>query len=126
MIIPIKTVEEMTETERRQYLETLIEDYVLVDQDGNGISPDEFLNEVPVDELLKKHRNRRPKAKDRNYFKRRELAEKTGLHENTIGKMFWNDPHVIKRTFSGRNRKTYTTMLISRAAAKRRFPDLEI
>ena len=63
MIIPIKTVEEMTETERRQYLETLIEDYVLVDQDGNGVSPEEFLNEVPVDELLK-HRTRRPKAQD--------------------------------------------------------------
>jgi hypothetical protein len=125
MIIPVKTVEEMTEIERRQYLESLIEDYVLIDQDGNGISPEEFLNEVPVDELLK-HRNRRPKAKDRDYFTRRELGEKTGLHENTIGKIFWNDPRVIKRTYSGRNRKTYTTMLISRAAAKRRFPDLEI
>ena len=125
MIIPIKTVEEMTEKERRQYVESLIEDYVLVDQDGNGVSPEEFLNEVSVNELLK-HRTRRPKAEDRDYFKRRELAEKTGLHENTIGKMFWNDPHVIKRTFSGRNRKTYTTMLISKAAAKRRFPDLEI
>jgi len=125
MIIPIKTVEEMTEKERRQYVESLIEDYVLVDQDGNGVSPEEFLNEVSVNELFK-HRTRRPKAEDRDYFKRRELAEKTGLHENTIGKMFWNDPHVIKRTFSGRNRKTYTTMLISRAAAKRRFPDLEI
>jgi hypothetical protein len=126
MIIPIKTVEEMTENERRQYLESLIEDYVLVDQHGNGVSPEEFLNEVPMDEILKKHRKRRPRAEDRDYFKRRELAEKTGLHENTIGKMFWNDPHVIKRTFSGRNRKTYTTMLISKAAAKRRFPDLEI
>ncbi len=126
MIIPIKTVEEMTAKERREYLEGLMEDYILVDQDGNGVSPEEFLNEVPVHELLKKHRNRRPRAEDRDYFKRRELAEKTGLHENTIGKMFWNDPHVIKRTFSGRNRKTYTTMLISRAAAKRRFPDLEI
>ena len=126
MIIPIKTVEEMTDNERRQYLESLIEDYILVDQHGNGVSPEEFLNEVPLDELLKKNRKRRPKANDRDYFTRRELAEKTGLHENTIGKMFWNDPHVIKRTFSGRNRKTYTTMLISRAAAKRRFPDLEV
>jgi hypothetical protein len=126
MIIPIKTVEEMTETERRQYLESLIEDYVLVDQDGNGVSPEEFLNEVPVDEILKKHRARRPKDKNRSYFTRREIAEKLGRHEDTVGKIFWNDPGVIKRTYSGRNRKTYTTMLISRAAAKRRFADLVI
>ena len=125
MIIPIKTVEEMTETERRQYLQTLIEDYVLVDQDGNGVTPEEFLNEVPVNELLK-HRTRRPKAQNRSYFTRREIAEKIGRHEDTVGKIFWNDPGVIKRVYSGRNRKTYTTMLISREAVKRRFPSLQI
>jgi len=125
MIIPIKTVEEMTETERRQYLETLIEDYVLVDQDGNGVSPDEFINEVPVDEILK-HRQRRPKDQNRDYFTRREIAEKTGRHPDTIGKLFWNDPGVVKQTHSGRNRRTYVTMLISKAAAKRRFPALDI
>jgi hypothetical protein len=125
MIIPVKTFEEMNETERREYLEGLIEDYVLADQDGNGVSSEEFLKEVPVDEILK-HRTRRPKAQNRDHFTRKEIAEKTGRHPDTIGKLFWNDPRVIKRTYSGRNRKTYTTMLISRAAAKRRFPDLEI
>ncbi len=125
MIIPIKTVEEMTETERRQYLESLIEDYLIVDQNGNDVSPEEFLNEVPLDELLKKH-PRHPTVKDRDYFTRKEIAEKTGRHPDTIGKMFRNDPGVIKRTYSGRNRKNYTTMLISREAVKRRFPALDI
>jgi hypothetical protein len=125
MIIPIKTVEEMTEQERREYLEGLIEDYVLADQDGNGVSPDEFLREVPVDEILK-HRTPHPKAKDRDYFTRKEIAEKTGRHPDTIGRMLWNDPGVVKQTHSGRNRRTYVTMLISKAAAKRRFPALDI
>jgi hypothetical protein len=118
----------MNETERREYLEGLIEDYVLADQDGNGVSPEEFINEVPIDEILKirKHRTRRPKAKDRDYFTRKEIAEKTGRHPDTIGRLFWNDPGVLKQTHSGRNRKTYTTMLISKAAAKRRFPALDI
>jgi hypothetical protein len=123
MIIPIKTVEEMTEKERRQYLEGLIEDYILVDQDGNGVSPEEFLKEVPVDEILK-HRTRRPKAQNRDYFTRKEIAEKTGRHPDTIGKLFWKDSGVIKQTHSGRNRRTYVTMLISRQAVKRRFPQL--
>jgi hypothetical protein len=128
MIIPIKTFEEMNETERREYLEGLIEDYVLADQDGNGVSPEEFINEVPIDEILKirKHRTRRPKAKDRDYFTRKEIAEKTGRHPDTIGRLFWNDPGVLKQTHSGRNRRTYVTMLISKAAAKRRFPALNI
>lgn len=126
MIIAIKTFEEMSPKEQREHLEELIEEYVLVDQDGNGVSSEEFLNEVPVRELLKKHQTRRTKDKNRSYFTRKEIADKLGRHEDTIGKMFWNDRGVIKRTYSGRNRKTYTTMLISRAAAKRRFPDLEI
>lgn len=125
MIIPIKTVEEMTEKERREYLEGLIEDYILTDQDGNDVSPEEFLNEVPVEEVLK-HRTRRPKAKDRDYFTRKEIAEKTGRHPDTIGKMFRNDPGVIKQVHAGRNRRTYVALLISKQAAKKRFPSLTI
>ena len=128
MIIPIKTIDEMTEKERREYLQGLIEDYVLADQDGNGVSSEEFINEVPIGEILKihKHRTRHPKAQNRDYFTRREIAEKTGRHPDTIGKLFWNDPGVKKDTHAGRNRRTYVTMLISRAAALKRFPGLQI
>jgi hypothetical protein len=31
----------------------LIEDYVLADQDGKGVSSEEFINEVSIDEILK-------------------------------------------------------------------------
>src|SRR5260370_9889499 len=126
MIIPIKTVEEMSEKERGEYLEGLIEDYVLADQDGNGVSSEEFINEVPIGEILKirKHRTRHPKAQNRDYFTRQEIAEKTGRNPDTIGKLFWNDPGVVKQNHSGRNRRTYVTMLISKQAAKRRFPQL--
>ena len=128
MIIPIKTFEEMNETERREYLEGLIEDYVLADQDGNAVSTEEFLKEVPVAEILKYRRRPKthPKAKDRDYFKPSEIARMAGLSRDTIAKRFWNDPGVKKQAHAGRNRKTYTTMLISKEAAKRRFPALDI
>jgi hypothetical protein len=124
MIIPIKTVEEMTEKERREYLEGLIEDYIIADEDGNTVSTDEFLWEVPVDEILKYRRRPKahPKAKDRDYFKSSEIARMTGLSRDTIAKKFWDDPGVKKQTHAGRNRRTYITMLISREAVKRRFP----
>jgi hypothetical protein len=128
MIIPIKAFEEMNETDRREYLEGLIEDYVLADQDGNAVSTEEFLKEVPVAEILKYRRRPKthPKAKDRDYFKPSEIARMTGLNRDTIAKRFWNDPGVKKQAHAGRNRKTYTTMLISKEAAKRRFPVLNI
>lgn len=125
MIIPTKTFEEMDKQERREYLEGLIEDYVLADPDGNSISAEEFLREVPAEEILK-HRTRRPKAQDRNYFKPSEIAEKTGLHRDTIARMFWNDPGVKKQNHSGVNRKKYVTMLISRQAVLKRFPAFSI
>jgi hypothetical protein len=49
-----------------------------------------------------------------------------GLSRDTIARMFWNDPGVKKQAHTGRNRKTYVTMLISKEAAKRRFPALNI
>jgi hypothetical protein len=114
--IPVKTFEEMTKPEQREHIESLIEDHILGDANGNL---EEFLNEPALKKL-------KPITPNRDYFTRREIAEKTGRHPDTIGRMFWNDPGVKKETHAGRNRKTYTTMLISRAAVKRRFPDLEL
>jgi hypothetical protein len=127
MIIPIKTFEEMNEQERREYLEGLIEDYVIADQNGNAVSTEEFLTEVPVKEILKYRRRprqyqRHPKDPNREYLKPTEVAKMAGLSRDTISRMFWNDPGVKKTPHTGRNRKTYITMLISREAVKRRFP----
>jgi hypothetical protein len=121
MIIPIKTFEEMTKQEQRQHIESLIEDCILGEQNGNLEFLQGFLNDAAIKEL--KHRTA---AQNRGYFTPREIAEKTGRHPDTIRRLFWHDPGVIKRPYSGRNRKTYTVMLISRAAVKRRFPDLEL
>ena len=54
------------------------------------------------------------------------VAEQTGYHADTIRKRFAHEKGVDKRTYSGRNRKVYTVMRISRATAKRVFPELEI
>ena len=128
MNIPIKTFEEMNGQERREYLEGLIEDYVLADQDGNVVSTEEFLKEVPVEKILKYRRRPRqhPKDPNRDYFKPTEVARMTGLSRDTIARTFWNDPGIKKTTYAGRNRKKYATMLISREAVKRRFPALNI
>jgi hypothetical protein len=128
MIIPVKTFEEMNETERREYLKGLIEDYVLADQDGNAVSTEEFLEEVPVEKILNYRRRPRqhPKDPNRDYFKPTEVARMTGLSRATIARTFWNDPGIRKTPHTGRNRRTYVTMLISKAAAKRRFPALDI
>jgi hypothetical protein len=74
------------------------------------------------------HRKLRRKARSQTqYFNCRQLGELVGKHENTIRREFEKEKiGVIKKTFSGRNRKAYTTLLISRAAAKRHYPDLDI
>jgi hypothetical protein len=71
-------------------------------------------------------RERREKDPGRKYFTPTEVAKMTGLSRSTITKMFKNDPGVKKQTFAGPGRRKYTTLLISREALKRRFPDLEI
>jgi hypothetical protein len=127
-LIPIKTFEEMNGQERREYLEGLIEDYVIADEDGNAVPTEEFLTEVPVDEILKYRRRSRQHPKDpkRDYFKPTEIAAMAGLSRDTISRMFWNDPGVKKTVHAGRNHKKYVTMLISRQAVLRRFPSLAI
>lgn len=71
-----------------------------------------------------KRRNRTPK--NGAYVTCAWLAEKTGYSADTIRKRFVHEKGVDKRTYSGRNRKVYTIMRISKIAAKRMFPELEL
>jgi hypothetical protein len=116
MIIPIKAFEDMTPAEQRQHV---LE--ILVDENG-GVSPEE------LEDLRKLFLKRqRTKSEGRAYLTCKELGELVGRSADTIRKMFINEKvGVIKNTTSGRNRKAYRTLLISRAAARRRFPDLNI
>jgi response regulator of citrate/malate metabolism len=117
MIIELKTFEDMSAAEQRQHLLDIL-------VDGNGdVGPAE------LEELRKLFlkRVRQPKNAQRAYFTCKELAELVGLSADTIRKMFANEKAgVLKNTTSGRNRKAYRTLRISRAAAKRRFPDLAV
>ena len=71
-------------------------------------------------------RTRRAKNPDRKYFTPPEVADMTGRSRTTISRLFKNDPGVRKQTFAGPGRRKITTVLISREALKRRFPDLEM
>jgi hypothetical protein len=120
-----RKINEMSPEEQRQLLEALIEDndpasFCVVDEDGNPVLPDEFFK--------KGRRQRRPnKLRKGVYFTCRQLGDKIGRGEDTIRKEFAKEKSgVVKRTFSGRNRKAYTVMLISKVAAKRHYPDLDI
>jgi len=68
---------------------------------------------------------RRPK--NGSYVTCAWLADKTGYSANTIRKRVLKEKSGIdKRTYSGRNRKVYTVLRISKIAAKRMFPDVEL
>ena len=123
-IIPIKTFEEMTKQEQREYLESLIEENILVDQEGNNVSPEEFLKEVPVDDILKRRRHKRQNG-DGAYVTCRRIAELSGWGDDTVRRRFKNEKGVVKQTFAGRNRKSYTVMRVPKSVAKRVLPELE-
>jgi hypothetical protein len=115
MIIELKTFEDMSAAEQRQHLLD-----ILADGNGDDVSADDL-------EGLRRLFLRRYRTKNaqRVYLTCRELGDIVGRSEDTIRRMFWSDKGVKKETHAGRNRKAYTTMLISRAAALKRFPDLE-
>jgi len=109
--------------------------FFVFDENGNEVDP----SEVPVEEvkaqLVKflneggrkagKTRNRRPK--NGAYVTCKWIGDKVGADADTIRKEFLRETNgVKKRTTSGRNRKVYTVLRISKAAVKRRYPDLEI
>jgi hypothetical protein len=118
MIIDIKTFEEMTPMEQRLHLQALIEDEIVFDQDGGGVSLEEFLDEVSPAEILRHQKTKK------GYFKLREIAKLTGLHRDTLQKRFHGKPGVKEQTFAGRGRTTYHTMIVSKAAAEKEFPNI--
>jgi len=75
--------------------------------------------------VLKDGRPRAPKHGD--YVKAQWLAEKIGMHRDTITRMFEKERDgIIRRTTQGKNRRVYTTTWISLKAARRKFPDAGI
>jgi hypothetical protein len=117
MIIELKAFEDMSPAEQRQHL------LEIFSVDDGSVGPEEW---EELRKIFRKERIRQPKSERRAYLTCKELGELVGRNADTIRKLFRNDQGVKKDTHSGRNRKPYTTMLISRAAAKRRFPDLSI
>ena len=115
MIVELKTFEDMTPQEQQQHLLDIL-------TDGDDVATEELEELRKL--FLKRHRT---KSDRRTYLTCRELGELVGRSEDTIRQMFINEKQgVLKRTTSGRNRKSYTTLQISRTAAKRKFPDLNI
>ena len=125
-----REINEMSAEEQRQLLETLFDDRDEESSSGTfGTVVDSNGNRVPADEFFKKGRRyRRPNRVRRgDYFTCRQLGDKIGRGEDTIRKEFAKEKSgVVKRTFSGKNRKAYTVMLISKVTAKRHYPDLDI
>ena len=117
-----RTFREMKQAEQQTFLEEMI-----LDNDpfwASGEASIEY-GEQLLSQFFAKNRNHKPK--NGAYVTCKWLAEKTGFGEDTIRKRALKEKTGIdKRTFSGRNRKAYTVVRISKVAAKRMFPDLEI
>lgn len=81
-------------------------------------------------DILKPHpspsRMRRAKDSQRKYYRPSELAKLVGESRSTVSKRFKGKPGVKIHPFGGPNRRTIRMMLISREAAKREYPDLDI
>jgi hypothetical protein len=115
-----KKVGDMTPDEQWELYTSLIDD-----QESGVLLDEKDLNALIT--LLQKHKRRARHHKNGIYLTCRVLGNLVGRHENTIRREFEKEKDgVKKKTFSGKNRKAYTTLLISRAAAKRHYPDLDI
>jgi hypothetical protein len=124
MIIDVdqRNFRELKPAEQRKLLEEMI-----LDNDPFWSSGEASI--AYEEELLSKFfpRKRSRKPKNGAYVTCAWLAEKTGYDDDTIRKRALREKSGIdKRTFSGRNRRVYTVLRISKAAAKRMFPDVEL
>jgi hypothetical protein len=108
--------------EQRKFLEEMF-----LDNDpfwSSGEASIEYEEQL-LSQFFGKERSRKPK--NGSYVTCAWLAEKTGWGEDTIRKRALREKTGIdKRTFSGRNRKVYTVLRISRVTARRMFPEAEI
>jgi hypothetical protein len=84
--------------------------WVVMDEDGN---------EVPASELFPKRRNRKTRKASNGDQSVKAIAQELGYSADTIIKIFQNQKGVIRRTFSGRNRKKYTILKIPKAVVDR-------
>ena len=124
-----RNIDEMSPDEQRRLFDRIFDD-----ESSFGMVLDENNKEVAPEVLFGRRKRQRQRRLNGNgayseagaYVTCKWLGEKTGYHEDTIRKLFRKEKSGIdKRTFSGRNRKSYTVLRISKAAAKRMFPELE-
>jgi hypothetical protein len=124
MIINVdqRTFREMKPGEQRKVLEEMVLDNDPFWSSGEAsVAYEEDL----LSKFFPRKRSRRPK--NGSYVTCAWLASKTGYSANTIRVRALKEKSGIdKRTFSGRNRKVYTVLRVSKVAAKRMFPDLDI
>jgi hypothetical protein len=114
-IIPIIPFEEMSPEDQRAHLEELLA------EDG--------FDSEQINKFFKT--KRRPRRNERmntgQYVTARWAAEQIGKGEDSLREEFMKETSgVIKRTFSGRNRKTVHTLLIAKSCLKKHYPDVNI
>jgi hypothetical protein len=120
MIIPIKAFEEMTPKEQQAHLEDLLVEFGF----GQNGDLEAFLRTVKG---AARRRSRKAQRENGAYVTAGWAAEKIGKSEDAIRKEFFKETTgVKKRTFSGRNRRTVHTLLISKNLLRQRYPDAEL
>jgi hypothetical protein len=99
--------------------------FVVTDEEGREIEDGELSVEeirMQLGRFLKGGRQtriRRPRSAKNGDQSVRAVAQELGYSTDTVIKIFQNQKGVIKRTFSGRNRKKYTILKIPRSVVDR-------
>jgi hypothetical protein len=120
MIIPIKAFEEMTPKEQQAHLEDLLVEFGF----GPNSDLEAFLRAVKA---AARRRSRNAQRMNGAYVTARWAAEKVGIGEDKIRDEFSKETTgVKKKTFSGRNRRTVHTLLISKNCLRQHYPDVEL
>jgi hypothetical protein len=99
--------------------------FVVTDEDGREIDDGELSAEEIRTQLGRflqggrPTRIRRPRQAKNGDQSVRAVAQELGYSTDTVIKIFQNQKGVIKRTFSGRNRKKYSILKIPRSVVDR-------
>jgi hypothetical protein len=115
-IIPIVPFEEMTADDQRAHIESVLSEAGL-DSEALGLLG-----------FVKPKRRARKDGRMTNgqYVTARWASERIGRSEDAIREEFGKETTgVIKKTYSGRNRRTIRTLLISKNCLKKHYPDVE-
>ena len=125
MILTQKTFDEMSLEERSQELWNLLHEdensfCIIVDSDGNEVSPSEFLKATQQGKQRRKRQQKNGAYHPASYW-----ANVIGIHEDTFKKRLENIKTGVNiHTRSGRKRRTYSIRLYSKTAVRQVFPDL--